>query len=363
MHMYIVIVVLFFVFGSRFLEFMTADAVNEMFAAGMTVRQFYVFLALVLVVTVITVHAVRIAGQYVFGRLAGFRFGLLQIGRCVLVKKEDGYRLCKYRSVFVPGLYMIAPEGVSRIKWAMALMGGIPALLAAAAVFLLLSRVSGAAAEFILVFIALLSSFSAVCEAIPMRLRGGNTAGKEVIRFFKNERALEVFSRNNKVAALGISGIRVKDMPEELFVCEGQTDTDAAVLNAIYAQHLMDRGEYMQAKEKLRCVVNTGVLPPYETGALICDAIMCEAAGECDMDKIRKMLSPALRKHMKKNADMPYVLRTCYIEELLLNKNADAAQKVRERFEKVAADYLKSGVIESCRENFAIIDNKAKEIA
>ena len=65
---------------------------------------------------------------------------------------------------------------------------------------------------------------------------------------------------------------------------------------------------------------------------------------------------------MKKNADMPFVLRTCYIEELLLNRNTDAAQKLRARFEKVAADYLKPGVIESGREYFEIIDEKAKVI-
>lgn len=363
--MYIVSIILFAVIGSRLMWFLTEDALNELFAAGMTINQYYLFEVVALVIAMIVAVFVRIAGQYVFGRFMGFRFCLLQIGRRALVKIDGKYSMRRYRRVTAPLIFMMHPSGVTRMKWVMAMIGGVPANLIASAAFLLFSRAVGPAAEFMLVFSGLLCGFIAVMEAIPMRVRGGDTVGKAVVKLFRNERAVAIAERNNLVTELGLRGLRTKDMPEELFRGnEEMTDsTTVAIWKAIYATRLMDEGKYTEAKEIMREAVNSGNLQKWETVAGVCDAIMCEAAGECDMEKIRKMLNPWLKKQLKKNADMPFALRTRYIEELLINKNADAAQKVRERFENAAADYLKPGVIESCRENFVIIDKKAKEIA
>lgn len=361
--MYIVVIILLGWICCRLMELLTADAINELFAAGMTVNQDFLFEVAALVVGMIAAFSIRISGQYVFGRLMGFSFRFLHIGKHVLVKTDGKYSICRYKRVKQPQLFMMHPEGATRMKWAVAIIGGAPANLIASAVFLLLGRVVGPVAEVMLVFCGLLCGLLAIGEAIPMTVRGDATAGKSVVNLFGNEQAVAIAERNNLVVELGMRGVRVKDMPEELFRGNDKIidSASAAIWNAIYAQRLMDEGKYIEAKEIMREAVNSGSIQDWEVSAIVCDAIMCEAAGECDIEKICKMLNPEIRKYMKKNADLPHVLRTRYIQEIFINKDRAAAQKIRERFEKVAVDYLKPGVIESNREYMTVIDEKAEE--
>lgn len=363
--MYIVFLGLCLALLYKILPGLTDSAIMGMFEAGMTSDMFRILKVFSILASILSAIIIRTAGQYIFGKIAGFRFLSVQLGTRVLVRHEGGFSMRRlYFPAYMPLIHMMPADSIKRGQWAIHLLGGVIANGIAVVIFAVLSRVVSPTAEYMLLTCMLMSGVLCLEEAIPMKIGNSDNVGKSIVLLFKNPDVQHIMRRNAELMDLQLQGMQVKDMPERLFVLRDEQADNRIIESwkAVYFQRLVCECRFEEAAELVHDISTSRDIPKGDVGSLICDVIMCEIGCECRIDMISKRFTPAFRRYMKRYKNMPHVLRTRYAEELLINRDADAALKVHERFEKVAADYLKPGIIETDREFMAIIDKKAKEI-
>ena len=92
--------------------------------------------------------------------------------------------------------------------------------------------------------------------------------------------------------------------------------------------------------------IDTGIAGLHKS-LLLCDQAYIALIQSNGEEAYEKLHAPAQKKLMKAMKDFPSVLRTEYAFSLLYEKNAEKAQKIRRRFEKIAETYPYASDIES----------------
>ena len=69
------------------------------------------------------------------------------------------------------------------------------------------------------------------------------------------------------------------------------------------------------------------------------DLAYCELMGENRAEEVERVLDADARKFMKAMSSFPSVLRTRYAQAFLVNCDEEAAQRIREKFDRAAARY------------------------
>ena len=200
-------------------------------------------------------------------------------------------------------------------------------------------------------------------NGIPLSLSGVDNDGRNIVSASKSPEALRAFWIIMKSGEELARGSRLKDMPAAWFAPpsspEALTNPLIASVAVLSCQRLLDEGNIPEAAQSIRTHLNTS------TGTLgIHRALLNIDLAFCEMMEGTRPESPEpfdketlrIAKAMHTN---PSLLRARYATALLVDHNPDEARVLREKFDRVAANYPYSADLASERELMARVDETA----
>ena len=304
------------------------------------------------------------AGHLVFGLISGYRFSSFRIGSFMLVKVRGKMRIKRLTIAGTGGqCLMIPPEGVE-IPVILYHMGGAFLNVITAAVFLALLPVFGSIPYLsaALLVLGAVGIMVALLNGVPMKLGMINNDGHNALLFRRDSAARHAFCVQIKTVVASADGVRLRDMPEELFLCplpEEMKDSMAASMGVLAVNRLMDSLHFAEADKLMAALLEVDALLGLHRNLLVCDKIFCELLGENRAEALSAMLDKRQRAFMKAMRKFPAVLRTEYAYAVLAENNTEKGANVMAEFDKMAKTYPYAGDIESERELMDIARTRA----
>lgn len=306
-------------------------------------------------------------GHLLFGLLTGYKFGSYRLGNVMLVKEQGRLRFRKFK---LPGTggqcLMVPPEPVDgRIPFVWYGLGGVIANLVVAggafAVWLALDK--GSLSALLLMMLWLFGLVLALINGLPLPIGNVANDGTNTLTLKKHPRAMGGYTRQMQINAKLMEGLRVKDMPQELFPLPAVEDMDDhfTATEAIFAANrLLDEHRLEEAQALLERVLdaNTALLEIHRQLAT-CDLIFCELLGQNRAEIVEALLTKEQQQFMKVMAKNITILRTKYALDKLYAYNDEAAQKTLAQFEKQAKTYPYTQEVQSERELIDMVDQRA----
>ena len=298
-------------------------------------------------------------GHLVAGLATGYRFSSFRVGSLMLIRKDGHLVLKRFSLAGTGGQCLLAPPDMvdGRFPYALYNAGGVIANLvtAAACLVILLAMGGGSRGEAswaqmglkcFLIAMVIVGVAYALMNGIPIRVGPVPNDGWNVLHLGKNPQALRSIWLQLTVNATLSEGTRLKDMPSEWFVVppdDQMADSFVASVGVFAQNRMMDEHHFAEARELAQQLLEPQVgTPDIYQHMLACDVACCNVLTDApaeDVDKSFEALEePDVKATLKAMKDNPSVLRTRYIQALYAGDDAQA-QKIRERFDKVATSY------------------------
>lgn len=308
-------------------------------------------------------------GHLIFGLISGYRFVSIRFASFVLTKINGKLQLKRYTLAGTGGQCIMAPPDSADDDIPVTLynLGGCFTNLISALLFIALWF--GAANPFVSFFMitaALWGLSSALQNGIPMTLPAISNDGKNVIIMRKSKTARRSFILSVKIAEALTNGIRIKDLPEELFEPEKDvtaSDHLSASIHISRCDRLIDEHRFAEAKEALIGMLElpncplSGVIRAMLVHNLIC----CEAFGENSEESYKKYITAEHLKFSKALAKNIGAIRTKYVQSVLITQDDAEAQKALKAFKALQRTYPFPADYESELELIELADRIAQE--
>lgn len=356
-------------------ETTTTGAIETILIAGL----FIVVLALAYLLHIIAHEA----GHLVMGVATGYRFISFRIGSIMVMKEQGRLRLRRFSLAGTGGQCLLSPPDLvdGRVPYVLYNLGGVLAnltlailcgIIAVVARFIAVSHVGESAPLWITPSgaVALFCTFStivglalALMNGIPLSLSGVDNDGRNIVSASKSPEALRAFWIIMKSGEELARGSRLKDMPAAWFAPpsspEALTNPLIASVAVLSCQRLLDEGNIAEAAQSIRTLLdaNSGMLGIHRA-LLSIDLAFCEMMEGTrpenpePFDKETQRIAKAMRTN-------PSLLRARYAAALLVDHNPDEARALREKFDRVAANYPYPADLASERELMARVDETA----
>ncbi len=312
----------------------------------------------------VTLHE---TGHLVFGLLTGYRFSSFRSGSLMLVKEGDKLRL---RRLKVPGTsgqcLLIPPEPVDgKIPYALYGMGGVivnvSLSLVALIAWLLLPKDNFWS---VVLLMGVLVGFAlALANGLPLPAGIVNNDGRNTLTLKKCPRAMEHYIHQLQINAALSHGLRVKEMPVELFPIPAAADMGdcfTATAGLFAANRLLDEHRVEQTQALLeQLLAGEADLMGLHRGMATCDLIFCETLGQNRPEKLEALLTKEQFRYMQMLKKSISAIRTEYALAKLRDRDEEKARKLLDQFEKVAKIYPYPQEVQSERELLAMVEEKA----
>ncbi len=314
--------------------------------------------------------ALHEAGHWLFGVLTGYRFMSYRVGSLMWVRGEDGrVRFRRFSLAGTGGQCLLGPP-----DWR---EDGFPCVLynlGGCAVNLLLSLAAGTPALAVglrtapgiaLAVFAMTGLVLGAINGLPLRIGPVENDGRNALAVARDRDARRAFWQQMKMAELQARGLRLRDMPEELFEALPADRLRGSLTSAVAAaacSRALDAGDAEGAAAMIEALLSSGAAAlglyrSFLTGDLI---FCCLVMGR--REKAAALRTKEQKRFMKAMKSNPSVLRTEYALALLLDGDEAAADKARAGFEKAAGTYPYPAEIAGERELLALADAASKKI-
>ena len=196
-------------------------------------------------------------------------------------------------------------------------------------------------------------------NGIPMRLIVNND-GYNALHLGKDEDAMKALWIQLKVNELQTNGIRLKDMPKELFIMptdEKMQNSMISTVGVFCANRLIDESNFEEAYNAINHLLSldNGITPIHKY-LLLCDKIYLDLVYRNQKDEIQNLLSNELKNFMKSMKKYPSILRTEYAIALLYENNVEKANNIKKEFDKISKNYPYQIDIDSEKELILLCD-------
>jgi len=308
------------------------------------------------------------AGHLVFGLLTGYRFSSFRVGSMMWLKENGRIVRRKFSLAGTGGQCLMSPPELDE-KGMMPVvlynLGGSVMNLIFSAVCVglyFLCRPVPMLAVFWVVM-ALVGVGFALTNGIPLHMGAVDNDGCNALSLRKDKQAVRAFALQMKMNDMMTRGVRPKDMPDEWFEApsdEGMKNNLIAAIAVMACSRLIDMHKFEQADAEIARILDMdSAMLGIHRVQMVCERIYCELIGPCRRDVIEGMLSKEQKKMMKAMKTMPSVIRLEYALALLLDKDAEKAEKALAMFEKIAKKYPYPADLESERELIDIARQRA----
>ncbi len=330
----------------------------DLFAFAISVAATYAAFVLII--------AIHEAGHLLFGLLTGYTFLSFRVLSFMIVKEGERYRFCRYSLAGTGGQCLMAPPELKDGKMPYVLynlggviLNGISAIIGVFLFFLI--RIPFA--SYILLTFAVLNIWLLLTNGIPMRM-GVDNDGYNAMSLGKKPSALKAFWVQMKVTEYVTKGVRLKDMPDELFLLptdEEMNNTMCAAQAVFLCNRLLDEGKREEAITLInKLTEEKNAISDLHKKLLYCDKITLLLLGG-KADEAALLLTREQKSFMAAMKKFLSVIRTEYAIAVLKDNNSASAKLNKEAFERSAKKYPYTCDIESEREIIGWID-EAKQI-
>jgi hypothetical protein len=216
----------------------------------------------------------------------------------------------------------------------------------------------------VLLFVSVIGFVFALINGIPLRLGIADNDGYNAMSIRKSSEAAHAFWTQLNMNGQFAKGVRLKDLPSEWCYMpsdDGMKNSMTAAMGVAYCNLLMDKHLFAEAHQLMNKLAEMdSAMVGLHRNLLNCDRIYCELIGENRKEQIDSILDKELKRFMKSMQKFPSVLRTEYAYAVLVEKDADKAQKIKATFEKQARTYPYQGDIEGERELIDIVEHHTR---
>lgn len=306
------------------------------------------------------------AGHLVAGLWSGYEFSSFRIGSFMWIREDGKLRFKKLKIAGTGGQCLMSPPDMVDGTLPVLLYnfgGSLMNLLAAGVSFVgyLLCRNMPYISVFFLLMI-FMGLVNAATNGIPMRLGMIDNDGHNALALRRSKEAQRAFWVQLKANAALLKGMKVKDMPEEWFYMpadEELKNSITVVMGVFWCNRLVEQHRFEEAAEEIKKFLGKDTaMVDLHRNLLICDLMYCELIGENRKELLEQLQDKEQKNFMKAMKNNPAVLRTEYVYALLGKKDKAEADKVLERFDKMALTYPYPADIESERELIGIAAEK-----
>ncbi len=310
------------------------------------------------------------AGHLVCGLMTGYGFVSFRVGSHIWQKGADG-RLHHGRLTLAGtgGQCLLSPppmkDGRYPFGWYNA--GGAMANFLLSAILGLIAWLLWAQplARVICLEGAILGVAMGLMNIVPLPMAAVANDGSNLLALIRSPEVRQALWLQTKINALLASGLRLREMPEELFPALPEEALDqpmvmgSAIMNA---NRSMDAGELPAALTAIRRLLTReqSMLPLYRA-MLLCDGAALELLLDEPATLAQKLEEKDTARLLKAMQTMPPMIRTKVIIALLRDHDLEGAKKLREAFDKAAATWPNPQEIEGERELLRLAEEKAKE--
>lgn len=362
------IVTLIFVLICGLLGFFGGMYIGETFKESISLSQkisIFVILFLIIYISIIIQIIVHEFGHLICGLISGYSFASFRIGSFMLIKNH-GKLKCKRFSLMGTGgqCLMTPPEPYNdNIPFLLYNIGGSLFNVILSVISIILYFVTRQI-EFLSLFcliLAIVGIASALINGIPMHLGAIDNDGYNAFNLGKNESSKKCFWIQLKIIGLINDGIRLKDMPHDLFIIPNHEEMKNALcasVGVLACNRAIDAMNFKTAQEiGYDLLNNAGGLLGVHRYIITSEMIFCELISENNKEKVENMFTKEFNKFLKASKKNPSIIRMLYAYELLLKKDEQAAEKHLKSFEKVSKSYPYICEIEGERELINYIKN------
>ena len=176
--------------------------------------------------------------------------------------------------------------------------------------------------------------------------------GSNILNIGRSKKEKESFWAQMKLAEYQNRGIRLKDMPEEIFPVKAKDEIEgimSASAFVFYENKLIDEGDYEGALEKAEEALSSPLLPQILRVTVKCDVIYLLLILEKDKKEVDEIKDKTLIKQLKAMRGLITVMRSEYSYALLYEKNENKAAEIRKAFDSTSEKYPYASEIESER--------------
>lgn len=331
----------------------------------------YVFMGFI--ITILMLYAailiqiiIHEGGHLVFGLLSGYKFSSFRIFNFMLIKEDGKFKIKNLSLAGTGGQCLMSPPELinGEIPYKLYNLGGSILNVIVSAIFLgvyaIWPEVQGG--SIFLLILSVVGITFAFMNGVPMRFGIIDNDGYNALSLGKNSSALKAFWIQLKVNELASKGIRLKDMPDELFVIpnnEEMKNSMVAASGVFTCNRLIDENKFEEAQKLINnfLKIDTAIIGLHRN-LLICDEIYCKIILGNDKEEINSLLSKEQKKFMKTMKKFPSVLRTEYVYALLIEEDKNKADEIKSIFNKISKTYPYKSEIQSEIELIEIAENK-----
>ena len=308
-------------------------------------------------------------GHLCFGLLTGYRFLAIEFRNIIFVKEEGKIKCHLIKSGYAGGFCMMqAPEYKDgSIPFILLECGGIIANACFSVIFLVLLLYYKDNSYLSAIFFSLVISgiVIAVMNGIPRKTISLFTDGYNLRSLLESSKAVRYFWLQTQINSQTISGVRLRDMPDEWFLFSIEEDFSNNMIATIVAttcSRLIDQQLFSEANQLIEQILGMDVnITEMTRRYLICESLFIEIIGANRSEVIDRIFSQEQETFMKAMKNSPTVLRTVYAHVLLVEGNLAEAKRLREMFNRKSETYHYQTVFEGEKELFNIVDQIYQE--
>ena len=326
----------------------------------------FVITILMLYAAILIQIIIHEGGHLIFGLLSGYKFSSFRIFNFMLIKEDGKFKIKNLSLAGTGGQCLMSPPELinGEIPYKLYNLGGSILNVIVSAIFLgvyaIWPEVQGG--SIFLLILSIVGITFAFMNGVPMRLGIIDNDGYNALSLGKNSSALKAFWIQLKVNELASKGVRLKDMPDELFVIpnnEEMKNSMVAASGVFTCNRLIDEHKFEEAQKLINNFLksDTAIIGLHRN-LLICDEIFCKTILGNDKEEINSLLSKEQKKFMKSMKRFPSVVRTEYVYALLIEEDKNKADKIKNIFNKISKTYPYKSEIESEAELMKIAENK-----
>lgn len=294
-------------------------------------------------------------GHLILGLLTGYRFVSFRVESFILYKKQGKFHVGRYALAGTGGQCLMAPPAMQdgTMPYILYNFGGvIMNLIVSIGAFVLFrcftwnSFMKGLYLSVIFIGIVF-----AITNGIPMHVGGIDNDGYNALTLGKHPEALRALWLQLKVNEMQTEGVRLKDMPEEWFqkpTEEEMQNSLAAAIEAMRCNRLMDMQLLEETNQAIGEVVQSkNAMIGLQKMLLQIDQVFCEILGEKRESILAQFKDKEIDAFMKSMKNFPSVLRTQYAYALVIENDAEKAEKLKKQLEKITKNHPFEGEVES----------------
>lgn len=355
-----------YVLGYTTVDIIDMAAVGETVTGSGLIRT-WIFVPVVLCVSIVFQTILHEAGHLVFGLLSGYKFSSFRIFSLMWVKENEKIALKRYSLAGTVGQCLMSPPDMvnGKIPFVLFNLGGVIVNIVSGIVFLLLHFVLkgfGYVSAVMLVF-SFAGFVMALMNGLPMNTGTVSNDGYNTVSIKGNKAAMRSFWIQMKITEQLSKGIRIKDMPAQWFTVPSDEDMKngmASVMGVFACNRLIDELRFTEAEKLMAHIleIDSGIIALHRN-LLLCDRAYVEMIGENRNEVLNGILTKDVWKLIRNMKKFPTVLRTEYVYSLLVLKDSKKAEKIKRNFEKIALKYPYPQDIEAERELMAVSEQKS----